>query len=109
MSRSQVNPVAISEQLLGRTGYEWTLADPLCRRQVAGGLGGTANSNLGTAIQCLLVGFDEPAGRILQRALEWVEIAIASGERPQRYFPDGTEALFFHTKSALQLASFKHA
>jgi hypothetical protein len=99
MGQSHFEPTAIREELLGSTGYEWSLAHDFAEAKAAGGLGGSAHSKLGTAIECFLVGFDEPAERLLRLALKWVEIAIATGERPERYFPNGTEALFFHTKA----------
>jgi hypothetical protein len=99
MGQSQFNPIAIKERLLGPIGYEWSLADDFAEAEAVGGLGSSAESKLRTAIKCLLVGFDEPAVRLLKLALEWVEVAIASDERPERYFPNGTEALFFQTKA----------
>ena len=99
MGQSHFDPIAIRERLLGPTGYEWSLASDFADAQSVGGLGSSGKSKLRTAIECLLVGFDEPGERLLKFALEWVEVAIASGERPARYFPNGTEASFFQTKA----------
>ena len=99
MGNSQFNPDAIRERLLGPIGYEWSLASDFDDAQSVGGLGSSAGSKLCTAIECLLVGFDEPGERLLRFALKWVEVAIASNEGPQRYFPNGTEASFFQTKA----------
>jgi hypothetical protein len=44
------------------------------------------------AVQCLLVGYDEPAMQLLERSLQWLHTAINELERPQIYEPDGTEA-----------------
>ena len=99
MSKSQFDPDAIRQRLLGPTGYEWSLASDFARAQSVGGLGSSAEFDLCTAIECLLVGFDEPAERLLSFALEWVGVAIASGEAPERYFPNGTEASWYETRA----------
>lgn len=99
MNQSRFDREVARELLLGSTGFEWALAADFARAKAVGGLSGNAAANLRTAVECLLVGFDEPAERLLERALEWVQVAIDSGERPQRYFPNGTEALFFHTRA----------
>jgi hypothetical protein len=44
------------------------------------------------AVQCFLVGYDQPATQLLEKALKWLQAAINQGERPQRYTPDATEA-----------------
>lgn len=99
MSQSKFDPDTIRNELLGSTGYEWSLASDFADAKAAGGLGSSARSDLRTAIQCLLVGFDQPARRLLKFALEWVEVAIASDERPERYFPNGTEASRYETRA----------
>jgi len=99
MGRSQFNPIAIKERLLGPTGYEWSLAHDFAEAEAVGGVGSSAGANLCTAIECFLVGFDEPAERLLKVALDWIEVAIATDERPKRYFPNGTEALFLRTRA----------
>jgi hypothetical protein len=38
----------------------------------------------------------------LEKADEWIRAAIAGDERPQRYFPDGTEADRYHTSAMCQ-------
>ncbi len=78
-------------------GYEWSLRSDFGKTKDAGGLGSTACSNSGMAVACLLVGFDLPAERLLKQAAEWVQIAIASDERPQRYSPGASEASRFQT------------
>jgi hypothetical protein len=91
------DPQGIRERLLGATGYAWTLGHRFEESQAIGALGNHAGSDLGVAIQCLLVGFEDPARRLLERAAEWVQIAVATRERPSRYFPGGTEAIWFET------------
>lgn len=97
MSQSHFDPLRTREQLLGSTGFEWSLQRNFAQTKVDGGLAGTAVSRLAEVIQCLLVGFDEPAQRLLKMAAEWVQAAIDCNERPQRYFPDATEASRYET------------
>jgi hypothetical protein len=78
-------------------GYEWSLKRSIEESRARGGLGGSADSGLGKAIECLLVGFDGPAERLLKQTAEWVRVAIESDERPQRYFPGATEASRYQT------------
>ena len=99
MGESRFDPIAISERLLGPTGYEWSFSTRLCRSSGRWRPWELSSLKLRTAIECLLVGFDEPAERLLKLALEWVRVSIDSNERPERYFPDGTEALSYHTKA----------
>jgi len=49
-------------------GYEWALDRDVDKVRSVGGLSSSARFNLGLAIQCVLVGFDEPANRLLERA-----------------------------------------
>ncbi len=91
------NPHELKERLLGDFGYEWSLEDRFDEVKRIGGLASTADADLAVAIQCLLVGFDDAAERLLHKAVKWVQAAIAENERPQRYFPNGTEASRFHT------------
>lgn len=97
MTASQFDPMRIRDRLVGACGYEWSLAADFTESRQVGGLGGTADANLGKAIQCLLVGFDEPAERLLQKAVEWARVAIETNEQPQRYFPGATEASCFES------------
>ncbi len=78
-------------------GYEWSLSRNMTESKAVGGLSGSADFCLIDAVTCLLVGLDEPAKRLLRRAVEWVQIAIESNERPQHYFPGATEAGCFQT------------
>jgi hypothetical protein len=60
-----------------------------------GGVGSSAVSYVDVGIECLLVGLDEPAFKVLARAEQWVRWAIAAQEKPQRYAADFTEAQWF--------------
>ena len=98
MTRQEFVPKRSRELLLDPVGgYEWSLHRDFEKSKAVGGLSRSADSYLGQAVECLLVGFDEPAGRLLKHAAEWVQIAVESGERPQRYFPGATEAMRFQT------------
>jgi hypothetical protein len=97
MSDLRFDPAQIREELLGATGYQWALDSSFLKAKADGGLGGSAESFAGLAIECLLVGFDEPAERLLSMAEEWVLAAIEGNERTDRYFPDADEAARFET------------
>jgi len=93
------DPLLFRSFLLGPSGYERQLKSDFRGAQSVGGLGHSAGAYVGSAVDCILVGFVEPAERLLRMALEWVDVAIASSERPERYFPDWTEADRFRTKA----------
>jgi len=62
------------------------------RVQAVGGLASSAGYAIEDAVMCLLVGYDDPAVRSLQRAFEWLTVAIRDDERSQSYAPGFTEA-----------------
>jgi hypothetical protein len=97
MGAAPFDPICKRDLLLGDCGYEWSLSKSYGYAWAKNALGAVANSNLSTAIECLLVGFDEPAERLLKRAAEWSQEAIVAHEKPDRYFPHGTEAANFYT------------
>jgi hypothetical protein len=97
MAPERFNPEKVREFLVGIYGYERFRKRDLADIQSRAALGAVADSSVTESIECLLVGFDEPARHLLEKALEWVQIAIAANERPQPYFPDGTEAFRFGT------------
>jgi hypothetical protein len=99
MSAFQFDPEANKRLLQGPLGYERLLTRDFADAQSVGGVGHTAAAMLDAAIECLLLGFDEPAERLLRFALEWVEIAITTNERPETYFPNGDEAMRYETRS----------
>ena len=80
-----------------RIGYEWSLESSFEKMKDAHALGSVASSDVCDAIYCLLVGLDEPAIRLLKKALEWVTAAIEVSERPKVYFPGGTESSRYET------------
>lgn len=80
-------------------GFDWALNRNIDESKARRGLTGFADSNLGRAIECFLVGFDEPAERLLEQVAKWVKIAIETNERPERYFVGATEAQRFQTQA----------
>ena len=68
MSGDQFDPARRREILLGPVGYAWALQSDFNKTKVVGGVASTASADLDIAIECLLVGFDEPAERLLKQA-----------------------------------------
>jgi hypothetical protein len=63
------------------TGYRWTLSREFERSKALGGLASSAHAYLNMAIECLLVGYDEPATQLLTRARDWLTVAINEHEQ----------------------------
>ena len=101
--RGQVrfDPTELKAQLQGDLGYSFDLASPFAEAERVGGLASSAHAFMNTGIACFLVGLDAPAQQVLQKARVWLELAIEKEERPQRYFPDATEALRFSDHAVL--------
>jgi hypothetical protein len=76
------------EVLLGDCGYAFDLGADFEEAKAVGGRGNSAHAFLGTAIQCLLVGFEEPALQLLTKAKHWVTASLAEREIPKRYLHD---------------------
>lgn len=89
--------------LLGDCGYAFSLASNIEQSKSVGGRGSSAHAFLGTAIQCLLAGLDEPAYQLLNKAREWVSASLEESEVPKRYLddkrysPEGEAALRYQT------------
>ncbi len=88
--KQRFDPQTIRERLLGSNGCDWVLEHRFEDSKANDGLGAHASFDTDTAVECMLVGFHQPAQRLLQRALEWVQVAIAENEWPQSYFPGRT-------------------
>ncbi len=98
MTATKFDPTREKALLLDPVGgFEWALNRNMDDSRSCGGLGSSASFYLGLAVQCLLVEFDEPAERLLKQVANWVQVAIETDERPQRYFPGATEAQRFQT------------
>lgn len=63
------DPIDRQQRLLGRNGYEWQLNfDPA---KISG------NADIGSALMCLLVNFDDPARRLIEHAVLAFEATVA--------------------------------
>jgi hypothetical protein len=91
------DPAEERRQLDGDVGYRVVLDFDFEESRNLGGLASSASAYLIDAIYALLVGYDDPAQQLLERAFDWVTIAIKEGERPRDYGPDGTEAQRYET------------
>src|SRR5487761_1756780 len=80
-------------QLLGGVGFNWELASDFERARGKRALTRWASGFLGRAIECLLVGFDEPAYNLLEKAREWLLAAIAEKEAPRLFTLEEIEPL----------------
>lgn len=67
----------------GDTGYEWYLSRTFEEASALRALSSVAHSNLGLAMNCVLVGYDEPAARLARCARDWLTTAV-SGDEPDR-------------------------
>jgi len=76
----------------GDVGYRWTLNRDFVDAKTVGGLSGSAHAFLNMAVECFLVGYDDPATQLLKRAFDWLTMAIKDQEKPRAYGANGTEA-----------------
>jgi hypothetical protein len=90
------DPVALRTRLLGECGIEFHLRRKLEDFQAAGALASGADADIDKSVQCFLVGLDDAARQLLEKAHDWLRLAVATKEIPQRHVPDGTEASRFH-------------
>jgi hypothetical protein len=90
---SRFDPKVRRERLQGTSSLPRLLLEQsLAETAELTALGSRSDAMLTSAIYCLLVGLDVPAQELLERTREWLDIAIATEEKPQDYFPHGTEA-----------------
>ena len=89
------NPNTLRELLLGDCGIAFYLNRKIEAAQAVGGLTSSADGYTDKAIQCLLVDFDDDARKLLEKAHQWLQVAFATNEIPQRHVPDATEARRF--------------
>ncbi len=78
------NPIQIREVLDGNVGYRWRLGRAFAAFKESGALASVASSDIGMAIECLLVGYDDPARQLLEKARQWLTAAM-DGERDGSY------------------------
>ncbi len=79
-------------RLDGDLGLRRSLARSYEENASANVLGHIAECDIDTAIECFLVGYDQPAELLLIRAREWLKLAIKKGEKPHDYVQNSTEA-----------------
>lgn len=79
--------------LLSEIGFEWYLSRELGEARARRSLTGTASSLLASGVKCLLVGFDEPAYKLLEKAREWLLVAMEEKEVPRGSTLNGAETL----------------
>jgi hypothetical protein len=77
-------------------GYEFYLSRSFEKVRAVGGLASSAHSYICSAVKCFLVDYNEAGERLLQRAEEWLQVAIDENECPREYIPNGTEATRFY-------------
>jgi hypothetical protein len=69
------------ESLDGDVGYRWTLSRKFDEAKKIQGLASSAHAFLNMAVECVLVGYDEPAKQLEKRASEWLTVAIQEDEQ----------------------------
>lgn len=82
---------ATKSQLLSEVGFEWELSSDFERARSKRSLTGWGSGFLHRAIECLLVGFDEPAYKLLEKALVWLLAAMDEKEVPRGLTLNGAE------------------
>lgn|SRR5487761_730041 len=97
-------------QLLSGIGIERYLSRDFERAREKRALTSTSSSIIGCAIECLLVGFDEPAYKLLEKAREWLVAAIAGKELRRGFTLEWAEpARLEHLGLCEWLLTGKHA
>jgi hypothetical protein len=64
------DPIDQRRRLDGDTGYKWALSRSFESERDAGTLANNADAYLWRAVRCLLVGYNDPAKALLERAHE---------------------------------------
>lgn len=85
----------LRQRLLGPTGYEFFLSDRVSEAREVGGLASSGHTFINQAIACVLVDLPDPARSLFAKGRDWINEAISSEERPDPYFPHGTEAIWY--------------
>lgn len=86
------DPLEHRRLLLGGYGYERSLARSFEDARIDRSLSGISQHDLAMAIECYLVGFDEPAHRLAEQARTWVQAAIDTNEHMRDYCEGWSEA-----------------
>ena len=79
------DPVRLWRQLDDvHIGYRRSLKRNFRRAKKDGALAPVASDDVNTAIKCLLIGYDDPARKLLENARQWLAVAIG-GEKDGTY------------------------
>ena len=91
----------IKKILDSEIGYKLSLNDSYVDAKKAKGLASSASADVTIAVNCLLVGYEEQAFKVAQKAYSWLKEAIDNKEHPNYYFADGTEAMRYENMAIL--------
>lgn len=78
MAKKGFYPATLRTTLLGDVGFEWQLRRSFENSKKCGGLSSSAHADLVMAIECILVGLNEPATHLLEKARTWAGAALSS-------------------------------
>lgn len=70
------DPLQERELLDGDVGYRWALGSDFDEYREAGALASCAWHDINTAVECLLVDYDDPARQLLEKAHKWLTVAV---------------------------------
>ncbi|WP_145049372.1 hypothetical protein [Lignipirellula cremea] len=93
MTKKAFDPTETRNLLLSDLGYEWQLQRSFEESKDCGGLSSSAHADLGTAIECILVGLGDPAFQLLVKAQNWATEAIASEKETANWMTFQTLAM----------------
>lgn len=80
------------KELGSNIGYSFDLQSTYNEAQKANGLASSAHAFINTSIKCFLVGLEVQGIELLEKSVDWLNSAILNKEKPNRYFPNATEA-----------------
>lgn len=93
MKRNAFDPTETRNILFSDVGYEWQLRQSFEDSRNCGGLSSSAHADLGTAIECILVGLGDAASQLLAKARIWATEAIDSEREPATWLTFQTLAM----------------
>jgi hypothetical protein len=92
----QFNPQHERRILLDSCSFDLAFRTSFEEKKAKNALASNAAADLHMAVYAILVGFNDPARRLLEKAHRWVAEAIETNERPKYYNQFGTEATRFY-------------
>ncbi|MBL8820618.1 MAG: hypothetical protein JNL58_31640 [Planctomyces sp.] len=93
MKKNAFDPIATLNILFSDVGFEWQLRQDFEDSRDRGGLSSSAHADLGTAIECILVGLGDAASQLLAKARKWATEAIDSENEPATWMTFQTLAM----------------